>query len=121
MKKKELKAKLRRANALAESAVIQLHKCRQHNLQLAQMLRQSYEQQLALLDETAVYDLQEQLMSGKIITHLRGVGLDYLSWYVRSVFIDAQPPMFIISQAEEDVSVDHEIEEWWNDRSNPAF
>jgi len=114
MKKRGLSYKLRRADAMLESAAIQLHAARQNNLQLAQLLRQSYEQQLALLDETAIYDLQEQLRSGTIVTHLLGVDLDELKNYVRAVFIDAHPPMFIISQAEETANVENDATKWWS-------
>ena len=59
-------------------------------------LRKAYEAHMASLPEDGQYDLLEELTSGEIINHLRGVSLEELKSYVRMVFIESAPPSFII-------------------------
>ena len=64
----------------------------------AKILRSMYEEQMSALPYNGCFDLIEELPSGKLINHLRGVDLDHLKQYVRMVFIDSAPPKFIFRE-----------------------
>lgn len=42
------------------------------------------------------YNLQEELPSGRLITHLRGVAPNVIADYICMAFIDSEPPRFTI-------------------------
>ena len=47
-------------------------------------------------DKTALYQVQEVLSSGTVVTHKDSCSYEEMSWYVKAVFITARPPMFLI-------------------------
>ena len=66
----------------------------------AKIIRRMYEEQLSALTYNGRFDLIEELPSGTLINHLRGVELDDLKSYVRMVFVDAAPPRFIFKEVD---------------------
>ena len=64
----------------------------------AVVLRRMYEEQMSALPYNGCFDLIEELPSGTLVNHLRGVNLDHLKQYVRMVFVDAAPPRFIFRE-----------------------
>ncbi len=56
----------------------------------------AYENHMASLPVDGAYDLVEELGSGKMLNHLRGVSLDELKNYIRNTFIHSSPPCFHI-------------------------
>ena len=64
----------------------------------AKIIRQMYEERLSELPYNGTFDLIEELPSGKLLNHLRGVNLDHLKQYVRMVFVDVAPPKFIFRE-----------------------
>ena len=67
---------------------------------MAKTLRKAYESHMASLDPNGSFNLIEELPSGTMINHLRGVDLDELKSYVRRVFVDTMPPCFHIKQVD---------------------
>ena len=64
----------------------------------AVVLRRMYEEQMSALPYNGCFDLIEELPSGTLVNHLRGVSLDHLKEYVRMVFVDVAPPRFIFRE-----------------------
>ena len=65
--------------------------------ELSKRLYKAYELHLASLDNSCLYDLTEELLSGCIINHLNEVTVDELKGYVRKTFIHSHPPMYLIT------------------------
>ena len=52
-------------------------------------------------DRSAMYQVQEILGSGQIITHTECCSYQEMAWYVKAVFITAVPPRFLIWELED--------------------
>jgi len=96
----------------------------------AKIIRRMYEEQLSALPYNGCFDLIEELPSGTLINHLRGVDLDHLKQYVRMVFVDAAPPRFIFREVsnerpspplKEQMFLDEEEEEEVNNTPTNLF
>ena len=55
-----------------------------------------FERYLTSLNPTIVYDIREELKSGKIVTHEVAVTHERVKEYTRMVWIDSSPPKFVI-------------------------